>query len=464
MAMFAAALQGCATVRSSTTTVDTLAPGMTYYLPMREIRVSAERQLLRREELEKELGMRRTELETVTAALKTAQASLDTATSRSADQDVQANADARAAAARDMAIFKADTLALKIRQDAVRQRIVTIEARLSAVASAPDQSCAFQYTAKVELLTPQADTSLRLVANPFHSPLRDDDTKLKVNAEGLLSSANVVAADRTGDIMVEIASFISGAGVGGADRFAWIAPDAKFSCDQQPQKFSYRLDPTVSASVDKLNLELSQAQFPFILEVPAASGHFAERHLAAALVYDHQRVVSPSPDRKYPLPAGVTHQGTNGALFYRAPVPQMIVLRQCKGAGSCTIDAASSVPIEAAAFMLPQLGPISYVPMRSSAFVKTVDDVVFENGMLTSWNATRPSEVLEVVRLPVKILKAIVSVPAELIKLRVDLSDQEKGLAASQQAQIAAEAALQRLQLCLRAAGDDETAQLACVT
>ena len=47
--------------------------------------------------------------------------------------------------------------------------------------------------------------------------------------------------------------------------------------------------------------------------------------------------------------------------------------------------------------------------MRSSAFVKTVNDVAFDNGTIVSWHAVRPSEVAEVVRLPVRILKAVVS-------------------------------------------------------
>lgn len=41
----------------------------------------------------------------------------------------------------------------------------------------------------------------------------------------------------------------------------------------------------------------------------------------------------------------------------------------------------------------------------------------------------KPSEALDLVSIPLEVAKAIVRIPAELIKLRVDLSDQERALA-----------------------------------
>ncbi len=97
----------------------------------------------------------------------------------------------------------------------------------------------------------------------------------------------------------------------------------------------------------------------------------------------------------------------------------------------------------------PQAGPISYIPTNSSAFVKTVDDVTFVDGSIASWAPERPSEVLEIVRLPVKIATAIISVPAQLLSLRVDYSSKAQSLAEQQAAEIAASKSLSTLQKCL---------------
>jgi hypothetical protein len=113
--------------------------------------------------------------------------------------------------------------------------------------------------------------------------------------------------------------------------------------------------------------------------------------------------------------------------------------------------------------MIPQAGPVSYIPMHSSAFVKTVDDVQFQDGAIKSWSRERPSEVLEIVRLPVKVATSIISVPAQLLSVRVDYSSKAKSLADNQQAQIKSAQSMAILQACLAAAGSDQTAQLACL-
>ena len=102
--------------------------------------------------------------------------------------------------------------------------------------------------------------------------------------------------------------------------------------------------------------------------------------------------------------------------------------------------------------MLPNEAPTAYIPIRSAAFVKTVNEVKFKDGTITSWSTERPSEALEIVRLPVKILRSIVSIPADLIKMRIDLSSSEATLAEKQVAQIEAQAALQLVQECITTA------------
>jgi hypothetical protein len=100
--------------------------------------------------------------------------------------------------------------------------------------------------------------------------------------------------------------------------------------------------------------------------------------------------------------------------------------------------------------------------MNSSAFVKTVNDVQFTDGAIVNWTAERPSEFLEIVRLPVKIATAVISVPAQLISLKVDYSTKDKSLIEAQRQQIKALDNWRRLQDCRTAAGADNEAVAAC--
>ncbi|GAB4376345.1 MAG: hypothetical protein Kow00114_40010 [Kiloniellaceae bacterium] len=71
--------------------------------------------------------------------------------------------------------------------------------------------------------------------------------------------------------------------------------------------------------------------------------------------------------------------------------------------------------------VLPNRGPLGIVPFEASSFVTTDYKVEFSEGMPVKWTADRPSMIAAIFRVPVAMLKAIVSVPADLIKLRVDL-------------------------------------------
>lgn len=460
-------MSGCATIRSTPRSNNELASGVTYYLPKREVKVTAERKLLKKDDLEKTIATKKTELEAITTSIKTIEATIKTAGNRLKAPSVQSNVAAAATVGEELAIATGDLDLAKAKKTAVETEIKNAEASLRILEAGPANSCAFSYSAAIELLAPVADTRLRLVADAFHSPLRDDDTKLAVNNAGLFTTANVIAADRTGDILVEIASAFAGLGGGAGNPLAFEGspkPASPAECGKLPTKFAYRLDPSDPDALTKTNDELKEAGFPFRLQVPTMADSYTIVD-ARSEIFDRQRVVgkpSSGNEHRYELGEALRHQGTNGALFYRTALPQTIILRQCESGTDCSPDGADTVPIEATITMLPQIGPISYIPMRSSAFVKTVDDVVFDNGMLVSWNASRPSEILEIVRLPVKILKSVVSVPAEIVRLRIDLSDQQKGLAASQQAQIAAQAKLAKIQACVEAAGPDKDVAMAC--
>lgn len=460
MCMCTWVLGACAVVRSPQVQPGALGEGLTYFLPKREVKVSAERTLLKKDELQRAIAVKKGELAPATALQTEAVARVRTARARLGTVPIQRDSGAKALIDRDLTLALADSTIATAKKGAIELELREAEANLAILENAPKASCTFTYSATVELLPPVADTRRRFVANVAHRVQRDDDVKLAVNGAGLLSSAKMTAQDRTGDILVDLAGAVAGVRVGMASPSTapLLRPPTAdtVGCAQLPTKFAYRLDPAEPKEVQQLNTQLESSGFPFRLEVPAVVSGAQPQDSTAKLV-----AARADSEARADFERQLADAARRGALFYRSSVPQTIVLRQCDGGPECSVTKGST-PVDAAVTTLPQLGPISYIPMHSSLFVKTVDDVVFENGVVTSWNAIRPSEVAEVVRLPVRILKSAVSVPAELVKLRIDLADQEKGLAASQKAQIEANARLAAIQACVNAAGSDRDATLAC--
>jgi hypothetical protein len=91
---------------------------------------------------------------------------------------------------------------------------------------------------------------------------------------------------------------------------------------------------------------------------------------------------------------------------------------------------------------LPNAQPALVVPLERSAFVKRVDNVDFENGMLKKTHFEKPSEALEVAALPVTVMTAIFQSIATLIELKFNISDKEKLAAEKKVALLDAQKAL----------------------
>lgn len=428
----ALAIAGCSTVTSTRTALHAPEPtsaGVSYFLPTRLAKLTATRTPVRLAELITKRNAKAAELteaEKAAAAAKKvredAEALLTTLTSVAA-QDAQRALIDRAKGAETLA----DNLVGKL------QRELTNLTWETATAEVTGTSCS--YTAKVELLPAAPDSSARFVANIAHSPLRDDSLKIQVNASGLLTSADVVAADQTGNILVELAGAAAGlnAPVMGPMAFDPGAPAAD-DCVRRPRQFVWIFDPANSADITALNTELDTAKYPLRIRVPAADIGASGR---TALTYAE----------------GSQHAG----LFYRSPHPVRLTLEQ-----NWNATTPDWQPIETTLMLVPQAGPISFIPTRSSAFVKTTDEVVFVDGSIASWSAERPSELLEIVRLPVSILREIISVPAELFSLKVDYSTNATNLAEQQRLQMQQENWRRETEACVDRAVLAGTSAQAC--
>lgn len=438
-----AVISGCATVRTYSPDIDGVnVEGVTYFLPKRDVKFIGARTPLKKTDVVENIKKAKSVIEKADAeiaAAKIAKAQAELALKAqglSSDRITQLNDDLIIANYQIETATRTKTLK--------QEEVVDLEKTLLQF---DGQACLFSYDIKLEMLPIMPDSSARFVANLSHSVLRDDAQKFTVTSDGLLNSADITATDRSGDIIVELAGAIAGLGKAGGPasvlRANNVSSAAPPDCATAIKEFAFQFDPMNGHSLDGdatgINDRLANAGWPFKLSVLAGNISNAS---ASSVSSSWNTPVRATRRDGAPYPKSVD------GLLYRTALPVTIVVEQCNK--PCAAEGAIPIPVQASLVSLPQAGPISYIPMRSSAFVQTVDNVVFANGMLTSWEANRPSEVLEFVRLPIKIARSIVSIPTELIQLRVNYTNEATTLQQGYAQQLEAQRALVEIQACIR--------------
>jgi hypothetical protein len=445
-------LAGCATVQSepgsSEATLSATSAGVTYFLPKKLVKLTIGRAPVDLAKLKKARDAKMAALEEAT----TAQTAADTEAEKAKAvldhlaPDATARPDQQKAA--DLAAAK-----LELANAAVAEATTALQKATEDLLFAMGHGETCSYDAKLELLPAQPDQRRRYVAELRHNWLRDDTVTLGVNPGGLLTSANIVAVDRTGDIIVEAAGAIAGLGGGGRGVGRSAAPvPAALSCGE-PRKLVLIFDPNDELAMDEVAARLAVADYPYRVGPRAEDAlKTLPEILAARPAADKKADEAAAADQAV---ATKIFKSYRGALFYRSPAPMTVTLERQVGNDWHIVDAS--------VVMIPQAGPVSYIPANSSAFVKTVDDVTFIDGVVASWSPDRPSEVLEIVRLPMKVAMAIISVPAQLISLKVDYSSKAKSLAEAQAAEVGAQRSLIKLRNCLATADANGTPAEACL-
>ena len=439
-------VSGCATVQMDAPADTALPPaydtatasGLTYYLPRRLLTIEVTVEPKKKAELlkslkaaDEKLAKAKEERDAAKSAKEGASklaAELQKLCGKSCTGGLQA---ALAEAQKALAVATADdTLKEDAFQSASNAQHQAENIWASALAG---NDCTYSTTIKSGDIV--ADTRRPFRLQPSHNWLRDDTTKFEVNSQGLLSTANVTATDRTGDILAEFAGAISAGGGRGAGKVNFADYQMSSATCNDPA-FKMQFDPmyaNVAGSPDNINKQLEDRGLPFNVDVAGVAQN--------------------------PNDAPASGKTGISGILYRTEVPVLVTLSQQK-------DATRSngfTPISGAFIPLPQAGPVAMIPMKSSAFVKTVNDVEFSNGMVKSWSADRPSEVMEVVRLPVKILKAIFSIPTDLISFKVDYSTKDASLAEQQALALSYQQKRENLELCIALAGEDLEKLQACL-
>lgn len=286
-------------------------------------------------------------------------------------------------------------------------------------------------------VVPDPDRRNRYLANLSHLPTRDDDIELTIK-NGLLSSSNVTSADRTADIIVQLAGALSALSVPKPidptiSKERKIAkrpkPPPPAACDEY--QFATIFDPTIKNEVDAINAQLknqmaSGVEGTQVVTIERISPADDEPPKKAIPAKDEQEGSASSSrdlgDSTPPTPSGSADFGDDdddNGLYYRAPVTVVVATRvDIEQARRCGMKVLPSTQVLKAT--LPDATMTFRLPATGGAFTTTTADFAFVNGMPTSYKVKKPSELLALASLPIDIAKAMVSVPTELVKLRVD--------------------------------------------
>jgi len=353
----------------------------------------------------------------------------------------------------------------KTELEEARRKVAKAQDGLMKILANPDGSTVctpLKYSVTLKLLAPEPDPDYTYVASLPHNPLRDDLLTITVDEKGLLSTTKATGTDQTGQILIEIAKFISASAVGAGTPVAaarLALPPSPVKC---PLPFTYNqvFDPSSGNDVNKVTsvlMEKSKNGLRLAVHGKGLSDSALDPppppnygySMITPVVGKAKKPVADRDDTSdwdigpTPLPQCTMEDKSPAAgLLYRRALPYVIAMEQHDPGRP--LD--EWYPIEAVLVMLPNAGPVAVVPFEASPFVKTVYDVEFKDGMVTKWDANRPSEALAVVRLPLALLKAVISAPAEIIKLRVDLSNENKKLIDAQKAQMEAQEAIRDLE------------------
>jgi hypothetical protein len=245
-----------------------------------------------------------------------------------------------------------------------------------------------------------ADPDLQFVLNYRAAATAEDDVKVTVGADGLLSKITVTSEDKTGAILlklVEIGKEAAKIGTIFAEGGETVVYDATF--DPFDDKMRHRV----------INdLERFGCSYQLVRKSGSAS---IGKNIAVA-------------DEPQSRASGVA---------FRPVFAYDLILRQ------------NDRDISIQTVLLPNEAQVMTIPITRAAFVKKITTVGFNQGLLAQLEINKPSEALGFVEIPLAIAKAIVALPGELIKLKIDTTKGKTDLLTQQKQQIEAEQLLQKL-------------------
>jgi hypothetical protein len=237
-------------------------------------------------------------------------------------------------------------------------------------------------------------TSLRLQPDPQHqyffkyqpSAFTDDDITLEFSSEGYLKKICTIIDDQTDEFINKVADL----GTNLAETLAGVGTRSL----AERVIAEVEVDPFDEKAMGQLNAYLKQTD---------QSMELTARMLGQAASGGEE----------------ITQRAQSGVYF--------------KPHGTCELTLSSQAGEFSAQARIPHPHQLGFVAIPQAAWVKTTFTMTFdEAGVPNKIEVKKPSSAMALIELPINILKAIVSIPSQLIQLRVNLQNDRRGALSAQ--------------------------------
>ena len=392
-------LAGCAStpmVVSVPATNNTLNSGILYSLPKQLVTVKYERKQLKVGETKAQLDKENKasqEADTNYKA-KEAEEKAKIAQRDAISPDSPQSAQVIQKLEQEITAIKAEKIVLLAKAKLAAEK-VTAATKLYEIALSDNQ---FTESLTITPEAPIADNKSTFVAKLNSGMSRSSNLNLKT-VNGLLEGATGVSEDKLPDIVVSLAGSISALVQGSFTAKELREPSLDGCID--PKNFTITIDPDSPNDIGLLNILATQACIKITVTPPS---------------------VAPV------TPAVAQIDG----LVYRATGIYEFTIHKCDN-NPCGLFFSSPSIVR---LPLAQGGALGVAEFGSANFTKNTYAYSFSKGSLTNSTIDQPSEMLGLVQIVPNVLKAIVAIPAEIIKLRVDYSSSEKALLENQKTMV----------------------------
>ena len=261
----------------------------------------------------------------------------------------------------------------------------------------------------------------------------DDEFRLNVGSNGLLSNVKSKSIDRTGDVLVRLVELAKAAqSVGIAYGFGpkgAVADDAdarRRACFKRLQSMAVETEINVTHStvpLDAINRNVLNA----MQKVPSVD---ARGTLFSSILVNRPEASSATADERT-KPETTDAAGVVFRLMTPASLTFVVNTNTLQLGAGCSLPGSERL-VDSGVFMAAHPTQTFVVDTSRGALVTKRVDLAVTDGVLTGIEVDKPSEVLAAVSLPVNILKAIASIPAELLTFKVTNVNAEKSLTAAE--------------------------------
>jgi len=281
-----------------------------------------------------------------------------------------------------------------------------------------------------------ADPGLTFCLDYLSSPTADDMIAIQRTPDGLLQALSANADDKSLQIasaLIDVARL--GAVAAGGNRSLTINPGGT---NAQPILVHFEMDPFDQAEAAAINQSLKD--FGYCVYVrgwtfsPQISPEAYCRNPRSALAYSPMYT-------KAPPPAVLVAAAQHGILYRANQIHEVVVMNKPDPKGPGRWRRIHSYAVE-----MPNVSPIFSVGVDRAFFAKRTTLLRFDSGVLKDVELTKGSELDAISQIPLQIVQAVVSVPTEIIQLRISNVDNERALIDAQAQLINSMRALQTAQ------------------